>query len=74
MTGAVSLLHLVTGHQIKALVRESDETGSAFTEHMEMPQKEGRSAKEGSKWRIMPDQMIRYRAATFLGRLYYPCF
>ena len=39
---------------------------------MEMAQKEGWSTKEGSKWRTMPDQMIRYRAAAFFGRLYCP--
>ena len=39
---------------------------------MEMAQKEGWISKEGSKWRTMPDQMIRYRAATFFGRLYCP--
>ncbi|WP_352403036.1 recombinase RecT [Pyramidobacter sp.] len=39
---------------------------------MEMAQKEGWSTKDGSKWRTMPDQMIRYRAAAFFGRLYCP--
>ena len=39
---------------------------------MEMAQKEGWISKEGSKWRTMADQMIRYRAATFFGRLYCP--
>ena len=39
---------------------------------MDMAQKEGWSTKEGSKWRTMPDQMIRYRAAAFFGRLYCP--
>ncbi len=39
---------------------------------MDMAQKEGWTSKEGSKWRTMPDQMIRYRAAAFFGRLYCP--
>ena len=39
---------------------------------MEMANKEGWVRKEGSKWQTMPDQMIRYRAATFFGRLYCP--
>ena len=39
---------------------------------MDMAQKEGWSTKDGSKWRTMPDQMIRYRAAAFFGRLYCP--
>jgi len=28
--------------------------------------------KSGSKWQTMPDLMLRYRAATFFGRLYAP--
>lgn len=28
--------------------------------------------KAGSKWKTMPDQMFRYRSATFLARLYCP--
>lgn len=28
--------------------------------------------KTGSKWRTMPELMLRYRAATFFGRLYAP--
>ena len=39
---------------------------------MDMAQKEGWSTKDGSKWRTMPDQMIRYRTAAFFGRLYCP--
>ncbi len=39
---------------------------------MDMAQKEGWSTKDGSKWRTMPEQMIRYRAAAFFGRLYCP--
>jgi hypothetical protein len=33
-----------------------------------MAKKEGWSAKNGSKWQTMPEQMMRYRAATFLIR------
>lgn len=39
---------------------------------MEMAKKEGWLGKSGSKWQTMPDLMIRYRAATFFGRLYAP--
>lgn len=35
---------------------------------MEMAKAEGWSTKAGSKWITMPDQMLRYRAATFLIR------
>lgn len=33
---------------------------------------EGWLGKNGSKWKTMPDLMLRYRAATFFGRLYAP--
>lgn len=39
---------------------------------MEMAKKEGWVGKSGSKWQTMPELMIRYRAATFFGRLYAP--
>jgi hypothetical protein len=37
---------------------------------LEMAVKEGWLSKNGSKWQTMPDLMLRYRAATFFGRLY----
>jgi hypothetical protein len=39
---------------------------------MEMSRKEGWYAKTGSKWQTMPELMLRYRSATFFGRLYAP--
>lgn len=39
---------------------------------MEMAQAEGWVAKNGSKWRTMPEIMLRYRAASFFGRLQCP--
>jgi hypothetical protein len=33
---------------------------------------EGWLGKEGSKWKTIPEQMFRYRTATFLARLYCP--
>lgn len=33
---------------------------------------EGWMNKSGSKWKTMPDLMLRYRAAAFFGRLYCP--
>lgn len=35
---------------------------------MAMAKREGWSTKSGSKWLTMPEQMLRYRAATFLIR------
>lgn len=37
-----------------------------------MAKKEGWYEKNGSKWKTMPEQMLRYRAASFLGRIYAP--
>lgn len=39
---------------------------------MQMAKDEGWLNKEGSKWKTMPELMIRYRAAAFFGRLYVP--
>lgn len=37
-----------------------------------MARAEGWLTKSGSKWKTMEDLMLRYRAATFFGRLYAP--
>jgi len=37
-----------------------------------MAKAEGWYQKNGSKWKTMPDLMLRYRAAAFFGRLYAP--
>ena len=39
---------------------------------MEMSVNEGWYGKNGSKWRSMPDLMMRYRSAAFFGRIYAP--
>jgi hypothetical protein len=39
---------------------------------MEMANAEGWVSKAGSKWKTMPELMMRYRAAAFFGRLYAP--
>jgi hypothetical protein len=39
---------------------------------IEMAVNEGWYGKTGSKWKTMPDLMIRYRAAKFFGNLYAP--
>lgn len=55
-----------------AIEKETGERleGPAVT--MRMAKEEGWSTKAGSKWKTMPDLMLRYRAATFFGRLYAP--
>lgn len=37
-----------------------------------MAKKEGWTAKSGSKWGTMPEQMLRYRAAAWMIRVYAP--
>jgi hypothetical protein len=39
---------------------------------MEVAKLEGWIDKNGSKWRTMPEQMLRYRSAMWLARLYAP--
>ena len=39
---------------------------------MEMAVVEGWFGKNGSKWQTMPEVMLRYRSASFFGRLYAP--
>ena len=39
---------------------------------MEMAKLEGWIDKAGSKWKTMPELMLKYRAAAFFGRLYCP--
>ncbi|MEB0262876.1 hypothetical protein [Mucilaginibacter sp. 10I4] len=39
---------------------------------MAMAHAEGWVSKSGSKWKTMPELMIRYRSAAFFGRLYAP--
>lgn len=39
---------------------------------MDMAKAEGWVDKAGSKWKTMPELMMRYRAAAFFGRLYAP--
>jgi hypothetical protein len=39
---------------------------------IKMAKAEGWHSRNGSKWQTMPELMLRYRAATFFGRLYAP--
>lgn len=39
---------------------------------IKMAEAEGWISKTGSKWKTMPELMLRYRAAAFFGRLYAP--
>ena len=44
--------------------------GSLVT--MQMAKNEGWLSKNGSKWKTMPEQMLRYRAGSFFARAYCP--
>lgn len=55
-----------------AIEKETGEVLESPLVSIEMAKKEGWYSKNGSKWQTMPDLMLRYRAATFFGRLYAP--
>lgn len=52
--------------------RETGERIESSKISIEMAVKEGWFTKNGSKWQTMPEQMLRYRAAAFFGRVYAP--
>lgn len=49
-----------------------DEVCEGDTITLELAKAEGWSTKNGSKWRTMPGQMLRFRAAAFWARVYCP--
>lgn len=55
-----------------AIERETGERIESSKITIEMAVKEGWFTKNGSKWQTMPEQMLRYRAASFFGRVYAP--
>ena len=59
---------------IKAVCQEkaTGETLEGPVVTMDMAKAEGWVDKAGSKWKTMPELMMRYRAAAFFGRLYAP--
>ncbi len=59
---------------IKAVCQEkaTGETLEGPVVTMDMAKAEGWLDKAGSKWKTMPELMMRYRAAAFFGRLYAP--
>lgn len=50
----------------------TDEIVESAPVSMELAVKEGWYGKNGSKWQTMPEMMLRYRAASFFGRIYAP--
>lgn len=55
-----------------AVELDTEEILEGPTVSIEMAKKEGWYQKNGSKWQTMPELMLRYRAASFFGRLYAP--
>lgn len=52
--------------------KETGERLNGPTISIQMAIEEGWLTKNGSKWQTMPEVMLRYRAASMLGRLYAP--
>ena len=55
-----------------ALDKKTKEKIKGTTITIDMAKKEGWYGKAGSKWKTMPEQMLRYRSASFFGRTYAP--
>lgn len=55
-----------------AIDKATGEKLSSPAVSIEMAVREGWYIKRGSKWKTMPEVMLRYRAASFFGRLYAP--
>ena len=55
-----------------AIEKASGERISSPPVSIEMAVLEGWYGKDGSKWKTMPEVMLRYRAASFFGKLYAP--
>lgn len=55
-----------------AVERETGQRLESPVISIEMAVREGWYGKNGSKWQTMPDVMLRYRAASFFGKLYAP--
>jgi hypothetical protein len=55
-----------------AIEKETGERLESPPVSMVMSVMEGWYSKAGSKWKTMPELMLRYRAAAFFGRLYAP--
>lgn len=63
------------GDQRRCVAWTTDASGEVLESPavtIEMAKKEGWHDRSGSKWKTMPELMLRYRAAAFFGRLYAP--
>ena len=77
-SGKFSALRFVidgTGDEKGCICWATDSTGERLESPkvtIAMAKAEGWFQKAGSKWKTMPDLMMRYRSASFFGRLYAP--
>lgn len=55
-----------------ALEKDTGEKLTSIAISMEMAVLEGWYSKNGSKWQTMPELMLRYRSASFFGKIYAP--
>ena len=55
-----------------ALDKKTKDKVEGTTVTIKMAKDEGWYSKSGSKWKTMPEQMLRYRSAAFFGRTYAP--
>lgn len=55
-----------------AIERETGQRLESSEVSIEMAIAEGWYTKDGSKWKTMPEQMLRYRSAAFFARVYSP--
>lgn len=56
------------GYYLQAVNKRTGKTVKGATITMQMAIDEGWANKTGSKWRTMPEQMLKYRAAAFFAR------
>ena len=68
--------HTATVHNLECVAWAIEkETGARIDSpkvSLEMAVKEGWYGKSGSKWQTMPEVMLRYRTASFFGKIYAP--
>jgi hypothetical protein len=72
---SVTRIHKVTVRDLRCVAWALDQQGNRVesdTVTMRMAVEEGWYGKKGSKWKTMPGQMIRYRAASFFCRIHSP--
>lgn len=63
---------LTRGCYAYAVERHSGEVVAGDTITIQQAKAEGWVDRDGSKWRTLPELMLRYRAGAFFGRMYVP--